>query len=245
MLDRARLAELHSVAIRALEGGAGRLREQLPGPPAEHLLERHVDEAQSRSVGMDAAILPIHRDEGLVDLLEQGTKAVLALPRMGRGAHLAEGALDGLDLTMGSGFSGHADLAAAVATELEVVHQAGDDEQPAAVVGREVGQGPRVEDGDVESSSAVFDERDEPLVGELQGDPDVVGGAAVADGVGAGFLDAEHDVVDEITLRAILTEIVAQALASAQEMGALRWDPELQPRRRLGRCSRLRHVPPQ
>ena len=151
--------------------------------------------------------------------------------------NLAEAGLERLDGASRSGLPCHAHFATAAAAQLEIVHQVGDDEQPAAVVDCEVGKGPPVEAGGVEAPSAVSDERDQPSVGELQGDPDVGGGPAVADGVGTGFLNAEYDIVDELALRAVAAQVVAQALAGAQQVGAFRRDPELQPRRRgLGRC---------
>ena len=49
-------------------------------------------------------------------------------------------------------------------------------------------------------------------------DLDIFGRVAVADGVGAGLLDAEHDVVDHLALGAVLAQVVAQALAGAQQV---------------------------
>ena len=44
----------------------------------------------------------------------------------------------------------------------------------------------------------------------------------MTDGVRAGLLDAQHDVVGDVALGAVLAQIVAQTFAGAQQMGARR-----------------------
>ena len=107
------------------------------------------------------------------------------------------------------------------------------------MVGQLVGQGRR-EAGHVEPPAVVLHDRHQALTGELEADRDVVVGAAVADGVGARLLDAQHDVVDQLTLRTVLVEVVAQALAGAQQVRAARRNVELESRWRWPRrCPRL------
>ena len=66
----------------ALERRAGELGSQIAGTQADDLVERLGDELQGRAVGVDAAVLPVQGDEGLVDLLEQTAHA---RSRSGRG----------------------------------------------------------------------------------------------------------------------------------------------------------------
>ena len=98
------------------------------------------------------------------------------------------------------------------------------------MIEQRVGPAVRVEARHVEASAVILDRGHEPRVGEAQGDLDVVARAAVADGVRAGLLDTEHDVVDHLALGAVLAQVVAQALAGAQQMRGLGRDAEVQAR---------------
>ena len=163
---------------------------------------------------MDLAVLPVEADEALVDLLEHGAES--RLPVAGpAAAALVEAAFQREAVALGDRSLCHAHLEAALAVQFELVHEIGDDEQPAAVVASEIGHDVGVELVGVEAASAVLDERDEPPTGEPQGDLHVVVGGAVADGVGAGFLDAEHDVVDQVPRGAVLAQVVTEPLAGA------------------------------
>ena len=73
----------------------------------------------------------------------------------------------------------------------------------------------RVEACYIEAAAAIPYRGEELRLGEAQGDLDVVGRAAVADGVGASLFYAEHGVVDQTWLGAVLAQVVAQTLASA------------------------------
>jgi hypothetical protein len=86
------------------------------------------------------------------------------------------------------------------------------------MVEQRIGAGFRVEACDVETSAVVFDRRYQFGLGEAQDDLDVFGGVAMADGVGAGLLHAEHDIVDHLALGAVLAQVVAQALSGAQQV---------------------------
>ena len=109
------------------------------------------------------------------------------------------------------------------------------------MLGARVGRQSRVEARHVEAAAVVFDRGHEPAAGEAQGDLDVVGRAAVADGVRAGLLDTEDDVVDHLTFGAVLAQVVAQALAGAQQVRGLGRDAEVQARwRRLRLHAALR-----
>ena len=98
------------------------------------------------------------------------------------------------------------------------------------MIGGEVGCAVRVEALHGEAVAAVLDRGHELFGGELQRDLDVLTRATVADGVGAGLLDAEHEVVDELELGAVLAQVVAQPLAGAQQMRGLGGDAEEQAR---------------
>ena len=54
----------------------------------------------------------------------------------------------------------------------------------------------------------------------------------MADGVGAGLLDAQHDVVDEIVLGAVQPQVVADALAGARQPRRLEGQAKAQVRQR-------------
>ncbi len=108
-----------------------------------------------------------------------------------------------------------------------------------------VGRGRRVEARHVEGRSPVLDGGRQEAVIEGERDRDVGVGAAVADGVGAGFLDAEHEVVDHALLGAVLTQVVAQPFAGAQQVRRFRRDVEVEMRRRGVRgLGRRRHRTP-
>ena len=81
--------------------------------------------------------------------------------------------------------------------EAHLVHEFGDDEEAAAAAGQEVWFGMGVEGLDVEALTVVADLAVQLIALEAQRDLHLFGGAAVTDGVGAGFFEAEHDVVDE------------------------------------------------
>ena len=67
----------------------------------------------------------------------------------------------------------------------------------------------------------------------------------MADGVRAGLLDTEDDVVDHLTLGAVLAQVVAQALAGAQQVRGLGRDAEVQARWRRPRLhAALRQLTP-
>lgn len=73
-----------------------------------------------------------------------------------------------------------------------------------------------VEGGGIETAASVFDRRTQPVVAQAQPDLDVLGGCAVADGVGARFFDRQDDVVDDGLVGAVLGEVVTDALTHAQ-----------------------------
>ena len=113
------------------------------------------------------------------------------------------------------------------------------------MVGAGVGVALRVEAGRVEAAAAVFDLGHQTLGFEGQRDLDLVGGAAMADGVGAGLLDAEHAVLDRLGAGAVLAQVVAQAFAGAQQVGGLGGDAEVQPRWQVvWTCARQRQLAP-
>ena len=142
----------------------------------------------------------------------------------------AEAAVERLRLAARRGGARHAHLEAAVQAQLEGVHEGGDDEQAAAVVGGGIGVAGGVEAAGVEAAATVPDLSGQAFGFEGQRDLDVVAGAAMADGVGAGLLDAEHAVVDDLVVGAVLAQVVAQAFASAQQVGGFGGNAEAEPR---------------
>ena len=63
----------------------------------------------------------------------------------------------------------------------------------------------------------VFDQDLEIGAAEPQEDLDLVGRAAVTHGVGAGFADAEHHVVDDALVAAVGRQVVAHAAARPRQ----------------------------
>ena len=129
--------------------------------------------------------------------------------------------------------------------QVERVHELGDDEQAAAVVGQQVGQRVGVERGDVEAAAVVFDGGDQVAALEVQRDLDGLLDAAVTDGVGGGLFDAQHDVVDHERVGAVLAQVVANAVAGAQQVRRSRRYAKVQSGGRdLRRGAALRQVAP-
>ena len=65
------------------------------------------------------------------------------------------------------------------------------------MIAQRIGQRLGIEGSGVEAVALVCDLGDQIATLEAHGDLDVLLAAAVADGVGGGLLDAEHDVVDD------------------------------------------------
>jgi hypothetical protein len=118
---------------------------------------------------------------------------------------------------------GHLHLAAhdhrrpAVAGELDLVHDLGDQVEAAPAEGGGVRLPVRVEGIDVEAGAAVGDAHAQALALEGHLDLQVIRRAAVLDGVGAGLFHAEDDVVDVVEGGAVHAQVVAHALAHAQQ----------------------------
>ena len=246
------LAELHGVAEALAQRVVGEVREQLPQGAAEQFGQRSLEHAHGHAVGVCVAILPVQRHEGLVDLVEQGAGARLALlerGRRGRGvaphAELAQAAVERGRHGTRRRFALHAHLEPAVDAQVERVHEGGDDEQPAAVVFARVGHALRPKARHVEAHTAVLDQRHQGAVVELEGDLDVGVDAAVADGVGGRLLDAQHEVVDQVALGAVLAQVVANALAGAPQVRRLGGNAKAQARRsRVGPYIAIRQLTP-
>ena len=91
----------------------------------------------------------------------------------------------------------------------------------------------------------VFDLGKQIAACEAQRDLDIAVAAAVANGIGGGLLDAEHDVVDDLAVGAVLAQVITETLAGAQQVGGLGRDAEMKARwRDLRRCATLRQVDP-
>ena len=226
--DTEGLAELHRVAKALAQRVVGELREQLPEGAAEQLGQRPLEQAHGHAVGVYVAVLPVQGDECLVDLVEQGAGARFALlerarraSRIAPVAELAQTAVEHGRRRAHRRLARHAHLEPAVDAQLERVHEGGDDEQAAAVVHAGVGDPLRPKALQVEAPALVFDQRDQRVAVELEGDVDVGVGAAVADGVGGGLFDAQYEVVDQVALGAVLAQIVANALAGAPQVRRL------------------------
>ena len=208
----------------------------------QQLIERLVHDAHRHLIGVQIAVLPVQGDEALVDLLEQGKLARVA------GVEVLGGVDGGRSVrerppACDRPFE-HAHLETTVIAQLHLVAEAGDEKEAAAVIGEGIGLRLAVEGSSVEAAAPVCDLGDQIATLEAHGDLDVVLAAAVADGVGGGLLDAEHDVVDELALRAVLAQVVAQTLASAQQVGRLGCDREVKARQCRADDRLAGHVPP-
>ena len=114
MFEHGGHAELHRLVIVLREQAPLQLREQLPRCVTQELLEGLPRDAQRRLVGVHVAVLPVQGEEGLVDLLEHGARAGVAMPDTARGARLAQAALQRRGFATGLGPPRHAHLEAAV-----------------------------------------------------------------------------------------------------------------------------------
>ena len=85
----------------------------------EQLVARLGQQPAGGIVRVHVAVLPVEGDETLVDLLEQGPRASLAMSELAAGALLAEAAVQGRGLAARGGTTGHAHLEAAVEAQLE------------------------------------------------------------------------------------------------------------------------------
>ena len=211
-------AELHGRPKDPLELRAAKLGKERQEPAAEQLVARASQQPAGRLVRIDVAVLPVQSDEALVDLLEHGPRAGLAVAQLVATARLAEAAFQRQRLAVRRSAARHAHLEPAVQAQLQRVHERGDDKQAAAVLGAGVGGQLRVEALDIEAPAVVCHRSQDLRAREAQGDLDIVWRAAVTDGVGAGLLDTEHDVVDQRARAAVLAQVVAHAFTGAQQM---------------------------
>ena len=102
------------------------------------------------------------------------------------------------------------------------------------MVGAQVGNSVAIEAGDIEAAAMVADFGEQSTIFEAQRQLDIELATAMTDGVGGGLLDAQHDVIDQWLVGAVLAQVVANAIAGAQQMRGLRRDAEAQARwRRL------------
>ena len=243
VLEDRRHAELHGCPVVLGERALAQLREHLPGRATQQFVARLAGEAQGGAVDVHGAVLPVEGQKGFVDLFEHGSGAGVAMT--GVAGLSADARLECGGRAAGDRPARHVHLETAVDDQAERVHEGGDDVETAAVVDGRVGRGRRVEARHVEGRSPVLDGGRQEAVVEGERDRDVGVGAAVAYSVGAGFLDAEHEVVDHALLGAVLAQVVAQPFAGAQQVRRFRRDVEVEMRRRGVRGhGRRRHRTP-
>ena len=96
-----------------------------------------------------------------------------------------------------------------------------------------------VEGGGIEAAAPIFDCGPQRVVGEAQPDLDVAVRAAVADGVGGRLFDSQHKVVDGNLVGTVLGQVVADALAGAQQARRFGRKREVQARRGRTICGNL------
>jgi hypothetical protein len=108
-------------------------------------------------------------------------------------------------------------LEAAIARQPHLIAEFRNQVEAATVVLARVGEQLRVEGTGIEGPALVFDRDLHLTVCEGHKKLDLLGRAAVADGVGAGLLDRQDDIVDDRLVQAVLDEVVTDALAGAQE----------------------------
>ncbi len=165
---------------------------------------------------MDQAILPVEGEELILDLVEQGP-----LPSVS----MSLGAGDGEIRTVGPRClrsAEHIPLDSAhgkpaIAEEGELVRQLRDQVEAASRGNEGVGTSGRIEAIDVEADTAVLDFGDQVGAIEEEADHDILSRPAVAHGVAHRFLDGQHDVVDGDVFKALLMQVVADALAGAPQ----------------------------
>ena len=73
-----------------------------------------------------------------------------------------------------------------------------------------------IERVDVEALPLVFDNGQQVMAVKAQADLDLLRRAAVTDGVRAGLLDGQHHIVDDLLVRAVEGQIVANAVACTE-----------------------------
>ena len=126
----------------------------------------------------------------------------------------------------------HAHREPAVAPQDQIVHDVGHEVETATVHRHRARRSLAVERLHIEAVARVADLGDEvALLGE-EADLDILLGAAVADGVGAGLLDREDHVVDRDLIRAVLLQVVAHALAGPEQPRWIGREAEGQARQR-------------
>ena len=143
---------------------------------------------------------------------------------------LTERSVEGRRRSAGHTASAHAHLETVLAAQLEVVHQLRHKVEAAPAGGHQVRPDCGVEAGDVEATAGVLDASDQRAALELQRHLHLVAGATVADGVGAGLFDAEHDLVGKPWVVAVRAEIVADALSGAKQVRRLQSETKRQAR---------------
>ena len=89
------------------------------------------------------------------------------------------------------------------------------------MIGQDIRQRLAVEARKIEPAAVVFDLGKQIAACEAQRDLDIAVAAAVANGIGGGLLNTEHDIVDDLPLGAELVQVVANALAGTQQVGRL------------------------
>lgn len=205
--------------VRAGEGGEGlhhRPAEDLVPPPFEHAL--------IAAVHVPEAVLPIQREERLVDLLEHRLPASVAMSPDGRRRGRAgigrrrreDAALDGPNLE------------ATVVRQFELVHEPADEEEAAAVRAVEVGQFLRIERIDGEAAAMVPDGEDEVAADEAQRDLEIVVGFAVEDRIRHRLLDRQDGVVDHARRNLVVVKVVTDAVPGPQQPGRIERQGEVQ-----------------
>ena len=140
---------------------------------AQQFLEGLARELQCHLIGVHVAVLPVQGDEALVDLFEQCAAARLRVTGVAGTARVVEATVTRPRLAGWFGLARHVHLKTAVQAQLEGPHQAGDDEQAAAVIEQRVGPPQRVEARHVEASAAIFHHGQQPARVKLDRDLDL------------------------------------------------------------------------
>ena len=176
---------------------------------------------------MHVAVVPVERDEGLVDLLEQRPLAYVAVVLPTRAHGRCQGA--GANAAVVSGQQTVLDDAhrePVARGQLHLVHEPGDEVEAAAGGREQVGEAVGVEAVDVEAGAVVPHLGDEVAALELQVDLEVVAGAAVAQRVRHGLFDGQHDGVDRLAVADVAVQVVADTLPGTQQARRVEWQGE-------------------